>query len=129
MIMAITTTQFRSLEKVRAEHDAVKEELRDLTIRRAKREVENPELFLYPDPHHGWLTEEIYKLRDRMGILTRELASAEGRLLTWACAEAFGADRKLDKEHKFCRGEFKCNGIWMKCGCECHQKKKGDQKK
>jgi hypothetical protein len=121
--MAITITQFRYLEKVRVDHDAVKAELRALMIRRAQREIDNPDLFFQYDQEHRDLTNQIYKLRDRFGDLSRELASAEGRLLTFSCADG------LSKEHKYCRGEFKSNGIWMQCGCKCHKTKKGDRKK
>lgn len=108
----------RNLETVRAEHDTIKAELRALTIRRAQREVDNPELFFCGDEEHGRLTDQIFKMREEMGVLARELASAEGRLLTFACAEAIG------KEHRYCRGQFKSGGKWLRCGCECHSKPK-----
>jgi hypothetical protein len=115
--MATTTTHLRPLETVRAEHDAVKEQIRALTIRRAQREVENPELFRYYDDEHKALTIEIERLYGHLGDLAREMASAEGRLLTFACAEA------LFKDHRDCRGEFRSNGVWMKCACACHTAK------
>jgi hypothetical protein len=115
-----TATQCRSLESVRAEHHAVSEEIRALTIRRAMREVDRPELYRYYDDEHRELTNKIERLYGRMGDLARELASASGNLLSFACAES------LIKEHKYCNGRFKTKGgNWLRCGCECHQSKKG----
>jgi hypothetical protein len=116
-------TKSRSIDTIRAELDQVKETLRATTIKRAQREVNNPDLFFQPDEEQKLLKEKIYDLRGELNKLSRELASAEGTYLGLACTSL------IPKDHKYCKREFENGGLWLKCACQCHQQEetKGKQ--
>jgi hypothetical protein len=108
--------RFRAEEAVRADYNTQKERVRALTIQRAKLDLDD-------DEGYRRLNCEIQKERERLALLERELASATGAYLTWACSDP------VSPEHKYCRGEFNYNGVWMRCGCDCHAAPKTITKK
>lgn len=94
---------------VEAQYLAVKEELRQATIQRAQREVENPELYWAPDALQRELVWTIHHLRQQFARLEALCQSERAALVFVGC---------MAGQHRFCKTTVGA----LRCACECHSK-------
>lgn len=96
---------------VEAQFLECKAELRRVTIERAQREVENPELYWKPDALHRELAWTIAELRRQFARLEALYLSERGELVFVGC---------MAGQHRFCVQ----TGGGLRCSCVCHSVKR-----
>lgn len=95
---------------IKIQYEESKEELRRATIKRAQREVDNPDLYFAPDQKHRELNWTIDHLKKQFNRLERRYLSEQGKLLFIGCSVG---------EHKYCRVTVDD----ARCSCFCHGQK------
>lgn len=92
---------------VEAQFLECKAELRRVTIERAQREVEDPDLYWKPDALHRELAWTIAELRRQLTRLEALYLSEQGKLVFIGCRSG---------QHRDCKRA--ADGL--RCACECH---------
>jgi len=109
--MKTATKQTGDIEALYAE---MKERLRALTIERAQRMVDDPELYFAPDQRDRELVGLIHEAKREFLKIEARYLSARGEWLTLGC---------IAGEHKYCKRRVERDNAILVCSCPCHKTK------
>jgi hypothetical protein len=102
----------RQTDDLDALYLSAKERLRALTIERAQRMVDDPDLYFAPDDRDRELVGQIYAARREFVAMQARYLSARGEYVFLGCYAG---------EHKTCRREIGRKNDRLVCACSCHQ--------
>ena len=110
MVSLITATALK-LASIEKRYLAMKETLRELTIRRARRILDSPDLPFQPGWEDRKLSRQIREAKQRFDALEKELLSAKSEFVSDECREG---------QHRRCRLKLRIEGRRLACNCPCH---------
>jgi len=99
---------------IESQYEAAKGSLHALVIERARRIVEEPDLYFAPEQRDRELIWQIWARWREFAALHAQYLSTRGEYLMLGC---------LIGEHKKCRREIVRAGARLVCGCACHRSK------
>jgi hypothetical protein len=99
---------------VEALYLATKERVRALTIERAQRIVEDPDIAHAPDDRDRDLVGAIHSARREFFLIQATYLSARGEYVMLGCHAG---------EHKYCKRRVSRDGATLVCSCNCHKTK------
>jgi len=102
------------VQDVEALYLAAKDRLDALTIQRAMRVVEDPDIAHAPDARDRELVGAIHKAKREFLKIEARYLSARGLYVMLGCAAG---------EHKYCKRQIERDGALLVCGCACHKTK------
>jgi len=109
--MKTATAQVQNVEEL---YLAVKERLDALVAERARRWIEDPDLYFAPDQRDRELVGLIHEAKREFLKIEARYLSARGEWLTLGCVAG---------EHKYCRRQITRDGALLVCNCNCHKTK------
>ena len=109
--MKVATVQ---ADEVEPRYLAAKERRDALVSERARRWIEDPELYFAPDERDYELIGQIYTAHQEFLKIQERYLSARGEYYFIGCVAG---------EHKYCRREIRRDGALLVCGCSCHKTK------
>jgi hypothetical protein len=109
--MKITTIKAGEIEAV---YLATKERVRSLTVERAQRIVEDPDIAHAPDDRDRYLVGAIHSARREFFLIQAIYLSARGEYVMLGCYAG---------EHKYCKRRVEREGALLVCSCSCHKTK------
>lgn len=109
--MSVAMVKVSDIDALYAE---TKERLNALIAERARRWIEDPDLYFAPDERDRELVGLIHKAHYELLKIEARYLSARGQYLMLGCGVG---------EHKYCKRQVTREGALLACCCECHQPK------